>query len=120
MRRDITELKKILNEVMTGDHTQVEDLHQSQQQFLSNIDDNNVFDTHQHTFEISKPARKQDDDEEFDGAEVLEENLSLQKREMDLIKKALEKHHGKRKAAAEELGISERTLYRKIKEYDIN
>ena len=36
-----------------------------------------------------------------------------------MIKKALEKHHGKRKAAAEELGISERTLYRKIKEYDI-
>jgi transcriptional regulator with PAS, ATPase and Fis domain len=48
-----------------------------------------------------------------------EESLSLQDREIDLIKKALEKHHGKRKKAAEELGISERTLYRKIKQYDL-
>jgi len=48
-----------------------------------------------------------------------EESLSLQDREIDLIKKALEKHHGKRKNAAEELGISERTLYRKIKQYNL-
>jgi len=48
-----------------------------------------------------------------------EESLSLQDREIDLIKKALEKHHGKRKKAAEELGISERTLYRKIKQYNL-
>ncbi len=47
------------------------------------------------------------------------ESLSLQEKEIDLIKKALEKHHGKRKKAAEELGISERTLYRKIKQYDL-
>jgi len=51
---------------------------------------------------------------------VEEESLSLQDREIDLIKKALEKHHGKRKKAAEELGISERTLYRKIKQYDLD
>ncbi len=48
-----------------------------------------------------------------------EESLSLQDKEIDLIKKALEKHHGKRKKAAEELGISERTLYRKIKQYNL-
>jgi len=47
------------------------------------------------------------------------ESLSLQEREIDLIKKALEKHNGKRKKAAEELGISERTLYRKIKQYNL-
>jgi len=47
------------------------------------------------------------------------ESLSLQDKEIDLIKKALEKHHGKRKKAAEELGISERTLYRKIKQYNL-
>ena len=51
---------------------------------------------------------------------VEEESLSLQAREIDLIKKALEKHHGKRKKAAEELGISERTLYRKIKQYNLD
>ncbi|MBC9795912.1 sigma-54 interaction domain-containing protein [Sinomicrobium weinanense] len=48
-----------------------------------------------------------------------EETLSLQDKELELIKKALERNHGKRKAAAAELGISERTLYRKIKQYDL-
>jgi transcriptional regulator with PAS, ATPase and Fis domain len=49
----------------------------------------------------------------------VEERLSLQDTERDLIRKALKKHHNKRKHAATELGISERTLYRKIKEYNI-
>ena len=49
-----------------------------------------------------------------------EESLSLQEKEIDLIKKALEKHNGKRKKAAKELGISERTLYRKIKQYNLD
>ncbi|MCH7535724.1 MAG: sigma-54-dependent Fis family transcriptional regulator, partial [Bacteroidetes bacterium] len=48
-----------------------------------------------------------------------EESLSLREKEIELIKKALEKYKGKRKKAAKELEISERTLYRKIKEYDI-
>ena len=48
-----------------------------------------------------------------------EETLSLQDKELELIKKSLERHNGKRKLAAEELGISERTLYRKIKQYDL-
>ena len=49
----------------------------------------------------------------------VEESLSLEDREKELIKKALDKHRGKRKYAAQELGISERTLYRKIKEYNL-
>jgi len=48
-------------------------------------------------------------------AEEVEESLSLIDKESDLIRKALKKHKGKRKLAANELGISERTLYRKIK-----
>nr|WP_297919301.1 sigma-54 dependent transcriptional regulator [uncultured Allomuricauda sp.] len=48
-----------------------------------------------------------------------EETLSLQEKEIELIKKSLERNRGKRKAAASELGISERTLYRKIKQYDL-
>ena len=48
------------------------------------------------------------------------DNLSLQDKENEVIIKALQKHNGKRKDAAKELGISERTLYRKIKEYNIN
>ncbi|MGD1844477.1 MAG: sigma-54 interaction domain-containing protein [Salibacteraceae bacterium] len=51
--------------------------------------------------------------------EVVEESLSLEEKEVELIKKALEKYHGKRKDAAKELGISERTLYRKIKEFHL-
>ncbi len=55
-----------------------------------------------------------------DTEEFVEESLSLEDKEIELIKKALEKHNGKRKYAAQDLGISERTLYRKIKEYDID
>lgn len=54
-----------------------------------------------------------------DTEEVVEESLSLAGKEIEMIRKALEKYNGKRKLAAQELGISERTLYRKIKEYDI-
>jgi transcriptional regulator with PAS, ATPase and Fis domain len=48
-----------------------------------------------------------------------EEVLKLEQKEIELIKKSLDRHKGKRKAAADELGISERTLYRKIKQYDL-
>ena len=54
-----------------------------------------------------------------DTEEIIEESLSLEEKEIELIIKALEKHRGKRKYAAEELGISERTLYRKIKEHNL-
>jgi transcriptional regulator with PAS, ATPase and Fis domain len=54
-----------------------------------------------------------------DTEEIVEESLSLSDKEVELINKALEKHNHKRKLAAKELGISERTLYRKIKEYGI-
>jgi len=68
-----------------------------------------------------KDKRKTDlTDHIEDTVEVAEESLSLQNKEIELIKKALEKHGGKRKLAAEELGISERTLYRKIKEYNLD
>jgi transcriptional regulator with PAS, ATPase and Fis domain len=56
---------------------------------------------------------------QFESHEEVEESLSLENREKELIQKALEKHRGKRKYAAAELGISERTLYRKIKEYNL-
>jgi DNA-binding NtrC family response regulator len=55
-----------------------------------------------------------------DHVEVEEESLSIEGREKELIIKALEKYRGRRKNASKELGISERTLYRKIKEYGIN
>jgi transcriptional regulator with PAS, ATPase and Fis domain len=67
----------------------------------------------------SKEHSYQDDAQIIDMPHHEPESLSLQDSEIDLIKKALEKHNGKRKKAAEELGISERTLYRKIKQYNL-
>lgn len=70
----------------------------------------------QGTVSIRMPG--DNDDEDVDHTEV-EEVLSLEEKEKELIKKALHKHRNRRKTAAQELGISERTLYRKIKEYGI-
>lgn len=56
----------------------------------------------------------------YDESEIVDEDLSLANAEKELIRKALKKHNGRRKEAAAELGISERTLYRKIKEYGVN
>ncbi|HSP12408.1 MAG TPA: sigma 54-interacting transcriptional regulator [Salegentibacter sp.] len=67
-----------------------------------------------------KAAQKAESDKYYFAEEIEEEEtLSLHDKELELIKKSLERHNGKRKAAAEELGISERTLYRKIKQYNL-
>ncbi len=66
-----------------------------------------------HEHELSNSTKE----EKFE--ETIEENLSLETQEMNIIKKALEKYKGKRSLTARELGISERTLYRKIKQYDL-
>ncbi len=60
-------------------------------------------------------------DNDFDYIQEVKaiESLSIQDKELELIKKSLEKHKGKRKVAARELGISERTLYRKIKQFNL-
>jgi transcriptional regulator with PAS, ATPase and Fis domain len=76
---------------------------------ISNVPENSVVDF---------PSRQGRNDIQ-DTEEIVEESLSLSGNEMELIIKALEKHNHKRKIAAKELGISERTLYRKIKEYGI-
>ena len=71
---------------------------------------------------IVMPTGKDYPEEEHDPIQVPEEvkeNLSLEQNEIDFIRKALAKTNGKRKEAAKELGISERTLYRKIKEYNL-
>ncbi|MDB4270678.1 sigma-54 dependent transcriptional regulator [bacterium] len=67
----------------------------------------------------TKPEILQEDKYHFAEEIEEEETLSLQAKEIELIRKSLERNRGKRKAAAAELGISERTLYRKIKQYDL-
>ncbi len=70
---------------------------------------------------IEKPYAPVAQEDKYHFAEEIEEEetLSLQEKEIELIKKSLDRNKGKRKAAASELGISERTLYRKIKQYDL-
>ncbi len=66
-----------------------------------------------------KPIIIEGKDKSYNETEVVEESLNLEDMEKDLIQKALKKHNNRRKDAAEDLGISERTLYRKIKEYEL-
>ena len=75
---------------------------------------------YQHDDRPSKPILIDNSNQRtYHETEVIEENLSLDEMQKEWIKKALKKHNNRRKDAADELGISERTLYRKIKEYDI-
>jgi transcriptional regulator with PAS, ATPase and Fis domain len=117
MRRDITDLKKLVFEIMqeTGrTETWAKELPQKMHRLFK--------DNEELIPEVDDDAIHQSfgsQDEALEEPEVLEESLSLEKKEREFIVKALEKHGGKRKSAAQALGISERTLYRKIKEYDL-
>jgi len=80
-----------------------------------------VIERHSETPSI-KIAAKPDEEETTDIEDITheeDESLSIEKKEIELIKKALRKNHNKRKYAAKDLGISERTLYRKIKQYEL-
>jgi transcriptional regulator with PAS, ATPase and Fis domain len=123
MKKDLTELKKLVLDVIaqggnsplsTEQNTVINRLYQEV---------NETIDSPSRLLPVAK-----DKDAEFaydkstdsyEQHEEVEESLSLEDREKELIQKALEKHRGKRKYAAGELGISERTLYRKIKEYNL-
>ena len=117
MRNDINDLKKLTLDLMkTGDiekveernHQLIEKIYADQERKESNIE----------VLNIPQNASKE---KNYDFIETIEEDesLSLQDKEIEMIKKSLEKNNNKRKLAAEELGISERTLYRKIKQYDL-
>lgn len=123
MRKDITDLKKLVIELLQGgsDAINSDDRHKIIDRLYREI-------TPQVEGFVTEPVHVEKNSENFNSgsftpnfeihAEV-EESLSLEDREKELIKKALEKHRGKRKYAAQDLGISERTLYRKIKEFDL-
>ena len=116
MRRDITDLKKLVGEIIGHDEVASHFNNPSTHipEHLSNEpqrQEGNRVTVH----DRAQPA----DDESFVHGEVMEESLSLQERELELIRRALDKHEGRRRNAAKELGISERTLYRKIREYGI-
>lgn len=118
MKNDMNDLKKLVFEIMQKGAGQV-NLSKSDEQLIQKLYDGvdtapaKEMTTH---FEVKHGKETDIQDTE----EIVEESLSLVDKEIELIKLALEKHHGKRKHAASELGISERTLYRKIKEYNID
>lgn len=119
MKKDIHDLKKIVADILDGEKAALPYQDSDTHLFDIPVKNSSVYGGAESAVPLVKKF-----DEEFDepiqDSEVIEESLSLQKKEIDMIRKALEKYNGKRKHAARELGISERTLYRKIKEYDIN
>jgi transcriptional regulator with PAS, ATPase and Fis domain len=131
MKSDLNDLKKLTMELMkSGNATEVQKKNEGLIQKIYGgdkdvnyepeiEDDDSVLAIEPHN--IYNQDIIDNTKDSFDFAEEIEEEetLSLQDKELELIKKSLEKHKGKRKLAAEELGISERTLYRKIKQYDL-
>lgn len=136
MKGDMNDLKTLVFELITRNQLNVGDLSNlrqlkhptSQQDFsaFSGFNNNQANQPAHNILEPSVPAAHhtylpdEPDEEVYQHAEEVEDVLSLDAMEKDLIQKALKKYNGRRKEAAKELGLSERTLYRKIKQYDIN
>ena len=119
MKKDIHDLKQVVGEILQNEDM-TKNIQKSNTQLIEKLYHNIESAEHRSR---DYPMEKDLDDQLYEPiqeSEVVEESLSIQDKEIDLIKRALAKHGGKRKNAAKELGISERTLYRKIKEYDID
>ena len=129
MRQDVTELKKLVHEIMSERGTAPSDNRGSNAPYYpqtpayqapagmmpASVEPNVPTIIRQPVKQASPVDADIQDTEEY-----VEESLSLDDVEKEMIRKALEKHHGKRKSAAQDLNISERTLYRKIKEYGLD
>jgi len=118
MKRDMVELKKLVADII--EHGGVTPSFANQSQAINQLyRDIEMPGNPDQQFTIKQPVNNNDSFNITHDAEEVEESLSLVEKESDLIRKALKKHKGKRKLAANELGISERTLYRKIKELNL-
>jgi len=128
MKSDLNDLKKLTMELMQSGNTN--DVQKNNEGLIQKIykeEDNN--DLEKNDTEVLAIRQQNDNpveiientEDKYSFAEEVEEEetLSLHDKELELIKKSLERHQGKRKLAAAELGISERTLYRKIKQFDL-
>jgi len=130
MKSDLNDLKKLTMELMkSGNVSEVEKDNKNliqkiygdneSEDFEDLTEDLPVIAISEHKEDVSEPIIETEDKYHFAEEIEEEETLSLHDKELELIKKSLERHNGKRKLAAAELGISERTLYRKIKQYDL-
>jgi transcriptional regulator with PAS, ATPase and Fis domain len=121
MKSDMTDLKKLVFDLMQKDDGNM-DFRESNSRTIKNLfrevnEDDRPDENEAPAVDLPVHSQRKDIQ---DTEEIIEESLSLAGKEVEMIKKALEKYNGKRKMAANELGISERTLYRKIKEYGID
>lgn len=135
MRNDINDLKKLTLELMKHDHEQVQEsnktlikrIYGQEETLESSTIENPTTNLQIYPMETADRSHRyvnedeEDDENTYLVAETIDEqeNLRLDEQEIELIKRALERNSGKRKAAADELGISERTLYRKIKQFNL-
>lgn len=132
MKSDLSDLKKLTLDLIKNGNSNIQESNKGLiQKIYGKPEENNATFGEEPRLEVIPPKAHQiqeqfedindDDDQNYLFAEAIEEEetLSLEAKEIELIKKSLERNKGKRKAAADELGISERTLYRKIKQYDL-
>ena len=112
MQKDINDLKKQLAELA---HTNTGVKIEKKPLLLDHSDDDNII-----TYREESPIEIAEYIDEQENTTHESSSLSLQEKEKELIEKALIKNNGKRKGAAQDLGISERTLYRKLKEYNLD
>jgi transcriptional regulator with PAS, ATPase and Fis domain len=120
MKKDMNDLKKLVHDILQNEAT-IADVRDDNAQLIRKL-----YQSENGNYVPDQPVAPRvnikpvDHENIYDTEEFVEESLSLEDKEVEMIQKALEKHKGKRKYAARELGISERTLYRKIKEYNID
>lgn len=119
MKKDVNELKKVVIDILQNSENSEKTQDSNARLIKQLYQDVSESGTDLDKIELQQRPENGFMNEPIQHSEVLEESLSIEKKEIDLIRRALEKHNGKRKNASEELGISERTLYRKIKEYNI-
>jgi transcriptional regulator with PAS, ATPase and Fis domain len=131
MKSDLHDLKKLTLELIKNGASKVQETNQHliQKIYGTKENDNEIEFEEQHELAVIPVNKKpevtefKDDEVNYLFAEAVEEEeeevLRLEQKEIEMIKKSLDKNKGKRKAAADELGISERTLYRKIKQFDL-
>jgi transcriptional regulator with PAS, ATPase and Fis domain len=124
MKRDVTELKKLVVDLLGNQHEGAQIIKENRHLFEGKESiDHHSFYPAEESEQYILPYKENHHDEagkvEDIPHETEEETLSLESKEKEYILKALKKHNNKRKYAAQDLGISERTLYRKLKQYDI-
>ena len=120
MKGDLNDLKKLTLELMQTSN--ISEFKKNNEQLINKVyqKDNYSADDNIEVVDVGNNKNKEFEND-FDYIQEVKaiESLSIQEKELELIKKSLDKHEGKRKLAAKELGISERTLYRKIKQFDL-